>query len=298
MSTLYRKQVSLLLDVLPEVAKETCFAMHGGTAINLFVREMPRLSVDIDLTYIRIAERAPSLLAINEALLGIKMRIEALRPTIRVEHKSDICKLQLDDRGIQIKIEVNTVGRGLLGESRMVPLCDVAQEAFDAFCVMPIVSMSQLYGGKLCAALDRQHPRDLFDVKWLLDNEGFTPDIRRGLLFSLVASNRPSYELLDPNLLDQRLAFQNQFEGMSASSFSYEDFERTRERLIHAIRSDLSGSEKAFLLDFNRLAPDWTEYPWEEFPALRWKLQNLATLKARNAAKYDDQLQRLERLLL
>lgn len=298
MNVHYRKQVSLLLVVLPEVAKETCFAMHGGTAINLFVREMPRLSVDIDLTYIRIAERAPSLVAINDALLGIKMRIEALRPTIRVEHKSDICKLQLDDRGVQIKIEVNTVGRGLLGESRMLPLCDVAQEAFDAFCVMPIVPMSQLYGGKLCAALDRQHPRDLFDVKWLLDNEGLTPDIRRGLLFSLVASNRPSYELLDPNLLDQRLAFQNQFEGMSESSFSYEDFERTRERLIYGIRSDLSDSEKAFLLGFNRLAPDWTEHPWEEFPALRWKLQNLATLKARNAAKYDDQLQRLERLLL
>lgn len=61
----YKKQVRLLLDVLPEVAKETCFAMHGGTAINLFVRDMPRLSVDIDLTYVEIAERNETLEGIN-----------------------------------------------------------------------------------------------------------------------------------------------------------------------------------------------------------------------------------------
>jgi hypothetical protein len=57
MNEAYKKQVRLLLDVLPEVAKEECFAMHGGTAINLFVRDMPRLSIDIDLTYVKIAER-------------------------------------------------------------------------------------------------------------------------------------------------------------------------------------------------------------------------------------------------
>lgn len=50
----YKKQVELLLKTLPEVAKETCFALHGGTAINLFIRNMPRLSVDIDLTYLPI----------------------------------------------------------------------------------------------------------------------------------------------------------------------------------------------------------------------------------------------------
>ncbi len=44
----YKNQVSLLLSALPEVAKESCFALHGGTAINLFIRDMPRLSVDID----------------------------------------------------------------------------------------------------------------------------------------------------------------------------------------------------------------------------------------------------------
>lgn len=68
----YRNQVKLLLDVLPEVAKEKCFALHGGTAINLFVRDMPRLSVDIDLTYILIEARDASMNKINEALARIK----------------------------------------------------------------------------------------------------------------------------------------------------------------------------------------------------------------------------------
>lgn len=51
MNDKYNHQVRLLLAVLPEIAKEHCFALHGGTAINLFIRNMPRLSVDIDLTY-------------------------------------------------------------------------------------------------------------------------------------------------------------------------------------------------------------------------------------------------------
>ncbi len=95
MNEAYKKQVMLVLDVLPEVAKETCFAMHGGTAINLFVRNMPRLSVDIDLTYVEISERKETLDAINAALGRIKESIEKLRPLIRIEHKENICKLQL-----------------------------------------------------------------------------------------------------------------------------------------------------------------------------------------------------------
>lgn len=216
------------MDVLPEVAKEQCFAMHGGKAINLFVRNMPRLSVDIDLTYVEIAERKETLDGINTALIRIKAHIEALRPSMRVQHKAKVCNLQLDEHGVLIKIEVNMVGRGLLAKPHKVPLCDVAQEQFDAFCVMPLVPLAQLYGGKLCAALDRQHPRDLFDVKLLLDNEGFTDEIKQGFMLALVSSYRPTHEMLDPHLLDRHTAFENQFEGMTTIEFSYDDYEATR----------------------------------------------------------------------
>lgn len=153
MTKAYKKQVQLLLDVLPEVAKEKCFAMHGGTAINLFLRDMPRLSVDIDLTYVEIASRDASLAAINEALIRIKQRIETLSPSMHVLHRAEVCKFQVAEHEIIIKIEVNMVGRGLLGDQVIMSLCESAQEQFDSFCAMPIVPVAQLYGGKLCAAL-------------------------------------------------------------------------------------------------------------------------------------------------
>ncbi|WP_339672482.1 nucleotidyl transferase AbiEii/AbiGii toxin family protein [Dasania marina] len=293
----YTKQLRLLLNVLPEVAKETCFAMHGGTAINLFVRNMPRLSVDIDLTYVEIAERTETLAGINTALIRIKERIKALRPTMRVHHKANVCKLQVDEHGVIIKIEVNMVGRGLIGDAKKLPLCDVAQERFDAFCAMPLVPIGQLYGGKICAALDRQHPRDLFDVKLLLDNEGLTAEIKRGFLFGLASSNRPTFELLDPHLLDQRTAFERQFEGMSAEAFSYDDYEATRLQLIDIINTSLGDGDKAFLLSLNRLEPDWSIYDYQGFPSVKWKLLNLEAFKKQNPDSYQQQLGKLESIL-
>ena len=292
-----QKQVKLLLDVLPEVAKETCFAMHGGMAINLFVRDMPRLSVDIDLTYVEITGRNETLGGINAALMRIKERIEGLRPSIRIQHKENVCKLQLDEHGVMIKIEVNMVGRGLIGGATKAPLCEAAQEQFDAFCAMPLVPLSQLYGGKICAALDRQHPRDLFDVKLLLDNEGFTEEIKRGLLFGLVSSNRPTFELLDPHLLDQRTAFENQFEGMSAIEFSYDHFEATRLQLIETVKTSLNESDKAFLLSLNGLKPDWSTYDFQEFPSVKWKLLNLQKFRQDNPEIYQQQIDALKGVL-
>lgn len=297
MNEAYKKQVRLLLDVLPEVAKEECFAMHGGTAINLFVRDMPRLSVDIDLTYAEIAERNETLEGINAALLRIKERIEALRPSLRVQHKDKVCKLQLDEHGVLIKIEVSMVGRGLLGEARKAPLCEAAQEQFEAFCAMPLVPLAQLYGGKLCAALDRQHPRDLFDVTMLLDNEGFTDEIKQGFILGLVSSNRPTHEMLDPHLLDQRTAFENQFQGMSEIVFSYDDYDATRLQLIETVKSSLSGDDKAFLLSLNRLEPDWSIYDYQNFPSVKWKLLNLEKFKKDKPEAYEQQLNELESIL-
>jgi len=292
----YKQQVRLLLEVLPEVARENCLSLHGGTAINLFVRDMPRLSVDIDLTFVELGEREEAINAINEALVRVKERVETLRPKARVVHKTDTCKLQIAHQGAQIKIEVNMVGRGLLGEASKLQLCAAAQEEFDAFSAISVVSIGQLYGGKLCAALDRQHPRDFFDVRLLLDNEGFNDEIKQGFLYGLVCSNRPTHELLSPNLIDQQAVFTNQFEGMSSLEFTYVDFENTRSDLIQIIRSRLDDRDKAFLLDFNRLEPDWSYYDFQEYPSVKWKIQNLTKLRENNPQKYRQQLDALEEI--
>lgn len=160
---------------------------------------------------------------------------------------------------------------------------------------MLLVPLAQLYGGKICAALDRQHPRDLFDVRLLLDNEGFTDEIRRGFLFGLVSSNRPTFELFDPHFLDQRAAFDNQFEGMSAIGFSYDEYEYTRIRLVETIQSGMKDSDREFLLSVNRLEPDWSIFDFQKFLSVKWKLENLEKFKRNNAEKNQRQLSRLER---
>ena len=297
MNEAYKKQVKLLLMALPEVAKETCFAMHGGTAINLFERDMPRLSVDIDLTYVEIIGRKETLERVNAALLRIKQRIEALSSLIKIQQKEDTCKLLLDEQGTTIKIEVNMVGRGLLGKATRKTLCDTAQEEFDAFCLAPIVPLAQLYGGKLCAALDRQHPRDLFDTKLLLENEGLTNEIKWGFMFGLVSSNRPTYEMLNPRLQDQRTAFERQFKGMSSIAFSYDDYEATRIQLVEAISSSLDDTDKNFLLKLNQLDPDWSAYNFQNFPSVKWKLLNLEKFRSTRPENFQLQLKELANIL-
>ena len=295
--TYYKKQVRLLLDVLPEVAKESCFALHGGTAINLLVRDMPRLSVDIDLTYVPIEDRPTSLKSIAEALERIKGSVEAVIPNVRILHKQDVAKLHISSQGTDIKLEVNLIGRGTLEIPRKMPLCEKAQKDFDAFCVMQVVSLGQLYGGKICAALDRQHPRDLFDVKYLLENEGFSEAVKKGFLLCLLSGDRPINELISPNFQDQRSAMINQFENMSFKSFSYEDFENTREKLVETVHKNLTKEDKKFLLSIKNVTPDWRLYDFERFPAVQWKLQNLQVLKDSNPQKHHEQYEALRKKL-
>lgn len=294
----YKKQVSLLLNVLPEIAKESSFALFGGTAINLFVRNMPRLSVDIDLTYVPIEDRATTLGNIQSALSRTKERIEGVVRQVQIADRSKQGKLYISAQDAGIKIEVNIVARGTLSEPAEMTLCQKAQKDFEAFATMPVVPFGQLYGGKICAALDRQHPRDLFDIKHLLKNEGFSHEIKTGFLLALVSSERPIHELLDPHLLDQSSTLKNHFVGMSSEEFTYTDFEAAITRLLEMIHDGLTNPDRQFLLGIKRLEPVWDEYSFEHFPAVQWKLQNLQLLKNKNHEKYLDQYKALENVLI
>lgn len=255
---------------------------------------MPRLSVDIDLTYIPVEDRATSFSNISKALLRIKATVEAVVPNVQVTNKEKELKLLISNRQAQIKLEVSQAMRGIIAPASEMGLCDKAQNEFDVFCEIPVIPIGQLYGGKICAALDRQHPRDLFDIKYLLENEGFANEIKKGFLFCLLGSNRPIYEMLFPNLLDQRLAMANQFDGMSEEPFTYKDFETTRNLLIQAIHKNLNNVDKQFLLSFENGTPDWSFYDFEEYPAVQWKLQNLQKLKETNAEKHSAALKKLK----
>ena len=300
----YRAQVDLLLQIIPHVAKEECFALKGGTAINMFIWNMPRLSVDIDLTYLPFTGRAEALVAIAEALQRTKQRIEIAIPACRARISSQgsghEAKLTCQMPGAQIKIEVNTITRGHLFVPQEMEVLDIVESKFGRFVSMRVVSPAELFGGKICAALDRQHPRDLFDVHQLFARGGLTSEIRQGFLASLLSSNRPIHEILQPHFLDQRSAFEMQFSGMTEEPFSYLDFESARERLIRELHATLTDAERDFLLSFTEGEPDWELFAYEKvryLPAVQWKLSNIRTLKSRNQAKYHAQLKSLKELL-
>ena len=166
----YKRQVGLLIRIMPAVYQIKHFAVHGGTAINLFHQDMPRYSIDIDLTYIPVEPRDASLENINHLLSILKANIEKTLPGINVLHKKDVYKLQCTLNGATVKVEVNATKRGVIGNLEELPLCPKAQEEFQARCKARIVSYAQLYGGKIIAALSRQHPRDLFDCKHMKDD--------------------------------------------------------------------------------------------------------------------------------
>ena len=299
----YLYQADLLLQVIPHIATENTLALKGGTAINLFLRNMPRLSVDIDLTYLPFDDRETALTSISESLGRIRNRIRKSIPGITVyEHTiegSDI-KLLVQSRNAQIKIEVNTVTRGHLYPVRMLQANDEVQDRFKKFAAIQIVSDAELYGGKLCAALDRQHPRDLFDVHILLHESAYSQEVKNGFIQALVSHMRTMNEVLEPHLLDQRSAFDKQFQGMSDTVFTYEDFEATREKTIHTVMSSLSEKDCAFLLSFKRGDPDWDLFPvagLRDLPAVRWKLLNINNLKESNPGKHNELIQKLEALL-
>ena len=296
----YQMQVQLLLDVLPDVAAEECFALHGGTAINLFMRDMPRLSIDLDLTYLLIENRETTLANIAQALHSIQTRIGVRAPFIRVEADLARAKLLCKRHGAQIKIEANTTMRGSLGEPKLRTLSPKTQETFDRFAEMRILPLGQLYGGKICAALDRQHPRDLFDVRYMLQDQGFSGEIKRGFLLCLLSGDRPIHEMIVPTLLNQRDTLENHFVGMTEEPFSYEEFEETRLTLIETIHADLKEAECRFLISFKEGDPAWTEYgfaEFEKFPAVQWKLRNIRRLKETNPSKHRDQLKALKEIL-
>ena len=207
-------------------------------------------------------------------------------------------KLNCSISDVTVKIEVNQINRGLIAEPCTKILCNSAQKIFDRFCEVTTVSAGQLWGGKVNAALDRQHPRDLFDIMNLFSDSGFTDEIKTGFIFFLICGNRPIHELLSPKRLNQRLVFESQFSGMTDQTFLYDDFEKTREQVILIINNSLTVKDKEFLLAFIKGEPNWDDVDYRLFPAVKWKLFNIQKLKVENPQKYRNQIELLEQSFL
>ena len=304
MNQVFLDTARLVIRVAPLVFADNIFALKGGTAINLFVRDMPRLSVDLDLVFVdhRLA-RDEALAKINEA---IRSTVDRLNKRGFQTHAATVAdagetKLFVRRGKLEVKVEVNFVLRGTVRPIRSASLTAKAKEALLADLELPVVSLEDLYGGKLVAALDRQHPRDLFDVMQLFLHEGITPGIRRSFVVYLACHNRPIHEVLSPTLRDVSGEYDNTFRGMTAEPVELSALLLARERMVSELQAGLDAREREFLLSLARNEPNWGLLDIEhlvQLPGIRWKLRNLEQLAKANPQKLKAQAQKLEALLI
>lgn len=279
----YRRQAALLVRTIPLVATETCFALKGGTAINLFVRDMPRLSVDIDLTYLPVEDRVTSLANIDAAMQRLDKRIrEGLRgarvTSVSLQPENIVTRIFVEADGVQIKIEVTPVLRGCVYDPKVRSVTPAVEARF-GFAEIQVVSFADLYAGKLVAALDRQHPRDLFDVRDLLANEGIGEEMRKAFIVYILSHNRPMAEVLAPARLDIAQEFRRGFDGMTETAVTLDDLLRAREEFIEELVGRMPKAHRQFLISVKKGKPEWEllGIPHAEtLPAVKWRIQNLA----------------------
>ena len=302
MNQVYLDSARLLTRVAPLVLVDDTFALKGGTAINLFVRDMPRLSVDLDLVFPdHTLPREEALRRINEAIRQSVARLKKQGFQTRVPASTDAgeTKLLVRQGAIEVKVEVNFVMRGTVRPVRMASLTQNARDTLQADLEIPVVSLEDVYGGKLVAAMDRQHPRDLFDVLQLFAHEGITAGIRRAFVVYLASHNRPVHEVLFPSLRDVRREFEHNFAGMTVEPLELDTLLAARERMMRELQQGLTADERQFLLSLVAAEPEWSLLGvphLEQLPGLRWKLQNLERLRKADARKFADQANALARL--
>jgi hypothetical protein len=296
----YFPQVALIIDLLPLIREETCFALKGGTAINLFLRDLPRLSVDIDLTYLQRETRNDALTNIGASLEQVAGRIEATMPGVAVtrlvDKQGNLLKLQFERQGVRVIAEVSPVLRGTVLEPVMMDVSSTVQAEL-AYTRMRLLDPRELYAGKLCAALDRQHPRDLFDVKALLEDDGIDASLMNVFVVYLISGNRPIAEMLAPNFLPLEDTYADHFVGMAFKTVSLQELEETRVTMVRLIHEKLTEAHKQFLLTLKQGEPDWSLLPFENIrnlPAVKWKLRNLAAM---NPRKREEGIKRLAQVL-
>ncbi len=290
----YKNQVKLLIDVLPYIAKEECFALKGGTAINLFYNNLPRLSVDIDLTYIGFESRDIASANINNALKRIADDLNAKGYIANVQGNDIEKKIICSNKNAKIKIEPNYIIRGCIEKPEILEVCENVEDEF-GYAQIQVVSKKELYGGKICAALDRQHPRDLFDVKELIEKDEINEELIKGFIAMLLSHDKPLHETLKPNIKNQTEIFEKQFQGMTNKNFSYVEHEQTLNNLINIIKEKIF-PYKQHLLDFVSLKGDLGNFKinnLEKLPAIKWKIKNLQKLQSMNIKKFEEQYNQL-----
>ena len=279
----YTDRVRLLVEILPVLAQEPRFALKGGTAINLFEHDLPRLSVDIDLAWLPANDYATDVKSIAEALerLAAMMRARPMQLQVQTSRGEGgaLTRLVVSRGRTRVQIETTPVMRGTVHPVRTMTVRPKVEEAF-GFAEVQVLDFADLYAGKLSAALSRQHPRDLFDVGLLLRDERADQSLWRTFLVYLACSPKPVWDMLAPPVpADFAATFETHFKGMTTAPVSMDALLKTREQLLARVAGWLDPSSRAFLLSVETERPDFGLIGLlhaADLPGVRRKLYNLA----------------------
>ncbi len=281
----FEEQTRLLLEVLRTITSNPFFVLKGGTAINFFHTNVPRLSVDIDLAYTKINSRTVFLKE-NNAFFDTLLSMLPINHAVLVQQQNtrDGIPKRLDiySKDVQIKAEVNLILRGAVYSPTLKESCLAIKQKYDSVLTINTLSFEDLYAGKFCAALDRQHPRDLFDVMIFYENHQISERLKKAFLIYLISCNRPIAEMIDPHRLELSFLYEKEFIGMTNTSVSYKNLVDVRERLISDINAHLNEEDRKFLIAFKKGAPEWNHFDIEHvkyMPAIKWKLHNIAQME-------------------
>lgn len=293
MDSSYIEIARLMLLTAPHIFQASDFAMKGGTALNLFLHDMPRLSVDIDIAFIdHTKSREEALQSIRQELQSLCQRLEplGLKGTLVSTGDSEDVKIMITRGAVSMKVEVNYNFRGTLLPPRNARISELASRSFLMDFSIPSLAREELYGGKLVAALDRQHPRDFFDVREMFLQDHFDMKVVDCFVCYIAGHNNTAHGVLFSN--DKKLStiYEEQFVGMTTKPVSLAELQEARSELRSTLRANLQDRHKMFLLGLVRLNPDWSLMPFphlRELPALKWKILNLEKLKRTNPKKFE-----------
>ncbi|MDQ1349981.1 MAG: hypothetical protein QG657_282 [Acidobacteriota bacterium] len=297
----YLEQVKILLNIIPLLNRYEEFAIKGGTAINFFLLNAPRLSVDIDLCYLPIKSRETTFNGINEIMMRLKDDIERrfVQYSLNANKSANanVYKLIVSSNQAAIKIEPNELLRGCVKQPLLIRINEEVAGLFNLYPEAQILSTADLFGGKICAALDRQHPRDLFDIHMMFKHNLYSDEVRQVFLVYLIQSNRPIAELLAPNNIDVSQIYEGEFSGMVKETISLEKLMEIKQELITTIKNELTIEEKEFLLSVKEGEPRWEKLgigDYSHLPGVQWKILNINKM---GKGKRKDAYNKLERIL-
>lgn len=303
----YIDQVRLLLRVLPHLDRIPDFAMKGGTAINLFLRPLPRLSVDIDLVYLPIEDRPASLKKIeaNLGLLKQSVEKEVGIKSCRLEVKPEYSKLYIEDQSSIIKVEPNSLLRGTIFSCAKVNTHPFVKKEFGFEAKVNLIDSREIYAGKFCAAIDRQHPRDFFDVREIMKEITKTEleEFRSPFCVYMAMTGRPIHELLNSKLVPNfEKTFKSSFDGMTNEAVSAKELIVSFDQFKKSSLFSFTKGEKEFLIkmQIGEVVPEGLKLSESQkkkipsLPGIKWKILNVEKLKNIDSNKYRQAINQLE----